>query len=92
MLVAHFSQDEIGGALGGSHPAESLVPGSVAIYSNSGNLTNTIANYLAGITPGTVKEDHAEFKKSIEDVDASVNKMLNINGKTAPTKTTVRTI
>ncbi|PLX84088.1 MAG: succinate dehydrogenase flavoprotein subunit [Desulfuromonas sp.] len=44
-------------------------------------IPNTIANYLAGITPGTVKEDHAEFKKSIEEVDASVNKMLNINGK-----------
>lgn len=36
----------IGGALGGSHPQESLVPGSVAIYSNSGNFTTTIAVYL----------------------------------------------
>ncbi|PLX93694.1 MAG: succinate dehydrogenase flavoprotein subunit [Desulfuromonas sp.] len=44
-------------------------------------IPNTIANYLAGITPGTVKEDHAEFKKSIEDVDGEMNKMLNINGK-----------
>ena len=36
----------IGGALGGTHPAESLVPGTVAIYSNSGNFTTTIAVYL----------------------------------------------
>jgi len=44
-------------------------------------IPNTIANYLAQITPGTVKEDHAEFKKSAEDVQASVDKMLSINGK-----------
>ncbi len=37
----------IGGALGGNHPEESLLPGSVAIYSNSGNFTTTIAVYLA---------------------------------------------
>jgi succinyl-CoA synthetase alpha subunit len=36
----------IGGALGGSKPEESLVKGSVAIYSNSGNFTTTIAVYL----------------------------------------------
>nr|MDJ0892695.1 CoA-binding protein [Gammaproteobacteria bacterium] len=43
----------IGGALGGSHPAESLVPGSVAIYSNSGNFTTTIAVYLLSEGWGT---------------------------------------
>ena len=37
----------IGGALGGNAPEESLLPGSVAIYSNSGNFTTTIAVYLA---------------------------------------------
>ncbi len=37
----------IGGALGGSAPEESLLPGSIAIYSNSGNFTTTIAVYLA---------------------------------------------
>ncbi len=37
----------IGGALGGDKPEESLRKGSVAIYSNSGNFTTTIANYLA---------------------------------------------
>jgi succinyl-CoA synthetase alpha subunit len=43
----------IGGALGGTHPAESLVPGSVAIYSNSGNFTTTIAVYLLTAGWGT---------------------------------------
>ena len=43
----------IGGALGGSSPEESLVPGSVAIYSNSGNFTTTIASYLLTAGWGT---------------------------------------
>ncbi|RDH88915.1 MAG: CoA-binding protein [endosymbiont of Seepiophila jonesi] len=43
----------IGGALGGSAPEESLLPGSVAIYSNSGNFTTTIAVYLATAGWGT---------------------------------------
>ena len=37
----------IGGALGGDHPEESLLKGSVAIFSNSGGFTTTIAQYLA---------------------------------------------
>ncbi len=36
----------IGGALGGNAPEESLVPGSIAIFSNSGNFTTTMATYL----------------------------------------------
>ncbi len=36
----------IGGALGGDKPAESLLKGSVAIYSNSGNFSTTMAEYL----------------------------------------------
>ncbi|MBN2104415.1 CoA-binding protein [bacterium] len=36
----------VGGALGGDHPEEALKKGSVAIYSNSGNFTTTIAEYL----------------------------------------------
>ncbi|MCG6937324.1 MAG: CoA-binding protein [Gammaproteobacteria bacterium] len=43
----------IGGALGGSHPEESLIPGSIAIYSNSGNFTTTIAVYLSTAGWGT---------------------------------------
>ncbi|HEX7535400.1 MAG TPA: hypothetical protein VF391_00145 [Dermatophilaceae bacterium] len=42
-----WNQVRIGGALGGDHPEESLIKGSVAIYSNSGNFTTTIAQYLA---------------------------------------------
>src|SRR3954471_19916920 len=36
----------IGGALGGDAPAEALRRGSIAILSNSGNFTTTIATYL----------------------------------------------
>jgi len=42
----------------------------------------TIAPYLASIkSPGQVKEDHPEFKKSAEDVQAQTDKLLAINGK-----------
>ncbi len=46
----------VGGALGGSHPAESLKKGSVAIHSNSGNFCTTISEYLktAGFGLSTV--------------------------------------
>jgi len=36
----------VGGALGGDAPEEALKKGSVAIHSNSGNFTTTIAEYL----------------------------------------------
>src|SRR6266481_5713941 len=36
----------IGGALGGDRPEEALRRGSIAIFSNSGNFTTTIATYL----------------------------------------------
>jgi succinyl-CoA synthetase alpha subunit len=42
-----WNQVRIGGALGGSSPEESLIRGSVALFSNSGNFTTTIAQYLA---------------------------------------------
>ncbi len=41
----------------------------------------TIANYLAGITPGKVTADNPEFRKSVEDVQAGTKKLLSINGK-----------
>jgi succinate dehydrogenase / fumarate reductase, flavoprotein subunit len=41
----------------------------------------TIANYLAKIKPGTVKADHPECKKSIEDVNGATKKLLAVNGK-----------
>ncbi len=43
----------IGGALGGDKPEETLKKGSVAIYSNSGNFTTTIASYLMAAGWGT---------------------------------------
>ena len=48
-----WNQIRIGGALGGDHPEESLLRGSVALYSNSGNFTTTIAQYLATAGWGT---------------------------------------
>jgi succinyl-CoA synthetase alpha subunit len=42
-----WNRARIGGALGGDHPEESLLKGSVAIFSNSGGFTTTIAQYLA---------------------------------------------
>lgn len=41
-----YHQVRIGGALGGDAPGEALKPGSIAIFSNSGNFTTTIATYL----------------------------------------------
>jgi succinate dehydrogenase / fumarate reductase flavoprotein subunit len=40
----------------------------------------TIANYLAQTRPGKVKSDHAEFKKSKEDIEAITEKLLSVNG------------
>ncbi len=44
----------------------------------------TIAPYLAGTKPAKVKTDHAECKKSIEDVKGFAKKLLSINGKETP--------
>ena len=41
-----WNQVRIGGALGGDRPEEALRKGSIAILSNSGNFTTTIATYL----------------------------------------------
>jgi succinyl-CoA synthetase alpha subunit len=41
-----WKQIRIGGALGGNNPEESLLKGSIALFSNSGNFTTTIAVYL----------------------------------------------
>jgi succinyl-CoA synthetase alpha subunit len=42
-----WNRVRIGGALGGDDPDEVLLKGSVAIFSNSGGFTTTIAQYLA---------------------------------------------
>ncbi|MBI4388910.1 MAG: CoA-binding protein, partial [Nitrospinae bacterium] len=52
-LADAWNHVRIGGALGGSHPEESLIKGSVAIFSNSGNFTTTIAVYLSTAGWGT---------------------------------------
>ena len=41
-----WNQTRIGGALGGDNPVEVLKPGSIAIFSNSGGFTTTIATYI----------------------------------------------
>ncbi len=41
-----WNRVRIGGALGGDTPEEALKKGSIAIFSNSGNFTSTIATYL----------------------------------------------
>ena len=41
-----WSKVRIGGALGGDSPEDTLLKGSVAIHSNSGNFGNTIAEYM----------------------------------------------
>ncbi len=43
----------IGGALGGDRPEEALIKGSIAIHSNSGNFSTTIAEYLKTAGFGT---------------------------------------
>lgn len=48
-----WNQVRIGGALGGDNPGETLLKGSIAIFSNSGNFTTTIAQYLATAGWGT---------------------------------------
>nr|WP_282011634.1 CoA-binding protein [Nitrospina watsonii] len=52
-LADAWNHVRLGGALGGSHPDESLIKGSVAIFSNSGNFTTTIAVYLSTAGWGT---------------------------------------
>lgn len=41
-----WNKVRIGGALGGDNPSDSLRPGSIAIFSNSGGFSTTIAQYL----------------------------------------------
>jgi len=41
------------GAVGGDDPADSFTPGSAAIFSNSGNMVNTMASYLLSAGIGT---------------------------------------
>lgn len=45
-IADSWNHVRIGGALGGDSPQETLIKGSVAIHSNSGNFGNTIAEYM----------------------------------------------
>ena len=45
-IADSWNHVRIGGALGGDSPDEALRKGSIAIFSNSGNFTTTIATYL----------------------------------------------
>src|SRR5216683_5219793 len=45
-MADSWNRVRIGGALGGDHPEEVLLKGSIAIFSNSGGFTTTIAQYL----------------------------------------------
>jgi succinate dehydrogenase / fumarate reductase flavoprotein subunit len=46
----------------------------------------TIANYLVQTKPGKVKADHAECRKSIDEVRGSTKKLLSINGNKTVTE------
>jgi succinyl-CoA synthetase alpha subunit/citrate synthase len=45
-VVNAWDHVRIGGSLGGDDPAETIQKGSIAIHSNSGNFTTTMAEYL----------------------------------------------
>src|SRR5580700_2960150 len=47
LLADTWNRVSIAGALGGNHPEETLLKGSIAILSNSGGFTTTIAQYLS---------------------------------------------
>jgi len=46
----------------------------------------TIANYLVQTKPGKVKDDHAECRKSIDEVKGTAKKLLSINGNRTVTE------
>jgi len=46
----------------------------------------TIANYLVQTKPGKVKDDHAECRKSIEEVKGTAKKLLSIQGNRTVTE------
>jgi len=52
-LADAWNHVRLGGALGGNAPEESLIKGTVALFSNSGNFTTTIAVYLSTAGWGT---------------------------------------
>jgi succinate dehydrogenase / fumarate reductase flavoprotein subunit len=41
----------------------------------------TIANYLAGVTPGHISTDHSEFRKSKDEIEKSIQSLMQVKGK-----------
>ncbi len=46
----------------------------------------TIANYLVTVKPGEIKDDHAAFKQSADEVKADIDKLLSVNGTKTPSE------
>ncbi len=69
---ANFS-DHGANRLGASALMQGLADGYFVI-------PTTIANYLATQKPGTIKNDHPEFKKVEEEVNTRTNRLLTVNG------------
>ncbi len=44
-------------------------------------IPNTIAHFLAQTAPGKVSNSHPEFRKSMEELHASIDRLLSINGR-----------
>jgi len=88
-LADAWNNVRIGGALGGSKPDESLVKGSVALFSNSGNFTTTIAVYLLTQGWGTttslssgkdvyIHYGPAEFFHALDNDDRSTSAVIYV--------------
>jgi len=84
-----WEQVRVGGALGGNSPGESLVKGSVAVFSNSGNFSTTVPEYLKTGGWGTstvlssgkdlyIQFGLAEFIHAAENDDRTKSIMLYI--------------
>lgn len=46
----------------------------------------TIGGYLAGVKPAGTSTDASEFKQSVDEVNATTNKLISINGKKTVTE------
>lgn len=81
-IADSWNHIRIGSAIGGNAPEEVLHKGSIAIYSNSGNFTNTMATYLQMSGWGTttlissgkdvyIHYGASEFQYALENDDRS---------------------
>jgi succinyl-CoA synthetase alpha subunit len=69
------------GAVGGDAPAESFIPGSATIISNSGNMVNTVASYMQsaglGISYGIATGKDSLILTPLKELLAMANKDRN---------------